>query len=138
MYQIPIIDRTTLSRSAGPVCMTRAAMRPAKSFWKNVQPCRTTCQWFCQRTRLVSPGTSTWLVTSACARCASGRSTISSSAMPASWRPASRQIVSGRCEETSVTIRPMNTGIAASSSATTNPVTKSAASSRGIWRTKCQ
>ena len=42
--------------SAGPVCMTRLAMRPAKSFWKKVQLWRTTCQWLCQRIRLVRPG----------------------------------------------------------------------------------
>ena len=36
--------------------MTRFAMRPAKSFWKNGQLWRTTCQWLCQRMRLVAPG----------------------------------------------------------------------------------
>ena len=48
---------TTLSRTALPVCITRLAMRPAKSFWKNGQLWRTTCQWLCQRIRLVTPGT---------------------------------------------------------------------------------
>ena len=35
MYQTAVISATTLSRIAGPVCITRVAMRPAKSFWKN-------------------------------------------------------------------------------------------------------
>ncbi|WP_315855139.1 hypothetical protein [Chenggangzhangella methanolivorans] len=33
---------TMLSRSAGPVCITLVAMRPAKSFWKKPQDWRTT------------------------------------------------------------------------------------------------
>ncbi len=36
-------------------------MRPAKSFWKNGQLWRTTCQWLCQRIRLVTPGTTALL-----------------------------------------------------------------------------
>ena len=36
---------------------SRLAMRPAKSFWKKGQLWRTTCQWLCQRIRLVTPGT---------------------------------------------------------------------------------
>ena len=43
----------TLSRSAFSVCMTRLAMRPAKSFWKKGRFWRITCQWLCQRIRLV-------------------------------------------------------------------------------------
>ena len=54
MYQAASNAITTLSRSDGPVCITRFAMRPAKSFWKNPHDCRTTCQWFCQRMRLVT------------------------------------------------------------------------------------
>jgi hypothetical protein len=56
MYQTARMLETTLSRTALPVCITRLAMRPAKSFWKNGQLCRTTCQWLCQRIRLVAPG----------------------------------------------------------------------------------
>jgi hypothetical protein len=133
-----MIERTTLSRKAGPVCMTRAAMRPAKSFWKNVHPWRTTCQWLCQRTRLVRPGTSIWLTTMNCAKCEAGRRIISSAAISRSCPPASTQIVSGRCEETKATTRPMNTGIAASVIATKKPVVNRASTGPGIWRTKCQ
>ena len=53
-YQTAVTDATRLSRTAGPVCITRLEMRPAKSFWKNAQLCRTTCQWLCQRIRLVN------------------------------------------------------------------------------------
>src|SRR5438874_1818769 len=112
MYQMPRIDRTALSRNAGPVCMTRAAIRPAKSFWKKVHPCRTTCQWLCQRTMLVRPGISIWLTMMACAKCAAGRTTRSSTAIATSWSPARSQIVSGSWAETSETIRPMQTGFA--------------------------
>jgi hypothetical protein len=58
MYQTALTTCTTLSRRAGPACITRLAMRPAKSFWKNGQLWRTTCQWLCQRMRLVAPGMS--------------------------------------------------------------------------------
>ena len=63
MYQTPRMDETTDSRSALDVCITRLAMRPAKSFWKNGQLCRTTCQWLCQRMRLVTLGTTALLRT---------------------------------------------------------------------------
>ena len=42
MYQTVLIETTMLSRSDGPVCMTRLAIRPAKSSWKNDQFWRTT------------------------------------------------------------------------------------------------
>ena len=57
MYQIARMLDTTHSRTALLVCITRLAMRPAKSFWKKGQLCRTTCQWLCHRMRLVAPGT---------------------------------------------------------------------------------
>ena len=63
MYQTPVISATRLSRIAGPVCITRLAMRPAKSFWKNAQDWRATCQWFCQRIRLATLAAMAWLVT---------------------------------------------------------------------------
>ncbi len=63
MYQTAVNDETRLSRTAGPVCITRFEMRPAKSFWKNAQLCRTTCQWLCQRIRLENGPASAWLVT---------------------------------------------------------------------------
>ena len=48
-------------------------MRPAKSFWKNVQLCRTTCQWLCHLTKLVNPGAKAWFVTRYCASNAVGQ-----------------------------------------------------------------
>ena len=36
-------------------------MRPAKSFWKNAQDWRTTCQWFCQRMRFDTLAAIAWL-----------------------------------------------------------------------------
>jgi hypothetical protein len=63
MYQMAVTDETRLSRSAGPVCITRLEMRPAKSFWKKAQLWRTTCQWLCHRIRLVNGPAMAWLVT---------------------------------------------------------------------------
>ena len=74
MYQTPVISATTVSRIAGPVCITRLAMRPAKSFWKNAQDWRTTCQWFCQRMRFDTLAAIAWLESRFCAVIASGRS----------------------------------------------------------------
>ena len=62
-----MISATRVSRIAGPVCITRLAMRPAKSFWKNAQDCRTTCQWFCQRMRFDTLAAIAWLATRFCA-----------------------------------------------------------------------
>ena len=89
MYQAASNDITTLSRSAGPVWITRLAMRPAKSFWKNVQLCRTTCQWFCQRIRFDRPGFTIWLISTTWQSSTDGRSTSSTTAMPASCGQAS-------------------------------------------------
>src|SRR3972149_3776422 len=58
MYHTARMADITLSRRALAVCITRLAMRPAKSFWKNGQFWRTTCQWLCQRIMLVTPGMS--------------------------------------------------------------------------------
>ncbi len=123
MYQTARIDDTTDSRSALLVCITRFAMRPAKSFWKNGQLCRTTCQWLCQRMRLVTPGTTALLRTRLSASSVSGRNTSTSAAMPismgvAAWKAAARSLAS-----ISVTSLPMNTGISVSTSATPSPVT---------------
>ena len=84
MYQTAVSSATSVSRIAGPVCMTRLAMRPAKSFWKNAQLCRTTCQWLCQRIMLPTLAAIAWLAMMFCAVSASGRSTSSTTAMPAS------------------------------------------------------
>ena len=96
-------------------------MRPAKSFWKKVQLWRTTCQWLCQRIRLVSPGAIAWFVTRYCAKIAAGRSTSSTAAMPISCGAASRSRLCGSCAVISETTRPRKTGIVASSSATAKP-----------------
>ena len=82
MYQTLVSIATMVSRIAGPVCITRLAMRPAKSFWKNVQDCRTTCQWFCQRMRFDTLAAIAWLASRFCANIASGRAISSTSAMP--------------------------------------------------------
>ncbi len=96
MYQTASVAITTLSRSAGPVCITRLAIRPAKSFWKNVQLCRTTCQWFCQRIMLDKPGAIAWLVTRMLRQQRSRPRRISSTAaIPSSCRPCSRNSVAG-------------------------------------------
>ena len=95
MYQTARMLDITLSRSAFAVCITRLAMRPAKSFWKNGQLWRTTCQWLCQRIRLVAPGISTlWRIEmsthATSGRATSTRTTIATSsghcASSAAWR----------------------------------------------------
>ncbi len=138
MYQTALVPATTLSRRAGPVCITRLAIRPAKSFWKKVQLCRTTCQWFCQRIRFDIPGAIAWLVTRYCASNAAGRNSSSTAAMPSSWWPATANRRSGLSDDTRLTTRPMKTGIRVSSRATTSPATNRAATSPGACRTKCQ
>ncbi len=84
MYQMARMLDTTDSRSALLVCMTRLAMRPAKSFWKKGQLWRTTCQWLCQRMRLVTPGTTALLRMRLSASSVSGRPISTTSAMPTS------------------------------------------------------
>ena len=64
---------------------------------------------------------------SAATKCAVGRKTRNSAAISNSCPPASRQIASGWVEVTSATMRPIETGISASTIATQNPVTNSAA-----------
>ena len=86
MYQTARMEETTDSRSALLVCITRLAMRPAKSFWKNGQLWRTTCQWLCQRMRLVTPGTTALLRTRLSARSVSGRPISTTAAMPIEHR----------------------------------------------------
>ena len=84
MYQTARMLAMVDSRSAMPVCMTRCAMRPAKSFWKNGQLWRMTCQWFCQRTRLVTPGMmALWRIATS-TRITAGRTRRISATMPAS------------------------------------------------------
>jgi hypothetical protein len=88
MYQTALVAETMLSRRLGPVCMTRVAMRPAKSFWKKLQLWRATCQWFCQRMRLVRLELMAWLVMRFCISSAEGRTSSRTSAMSSSWPPA--------------------------------------------------
>ena len=64
MNQTAVSSETRLSRIAGPVCITRVAMRPAKSFWKKAHDWRATCQWFCQRIRLATLAAIAWFITS--------------------------------------------------------------------------
>ena len=122
MYQSARMLLTTHSRTALLVCITRFAMRPAKSFWKNGQLCLTTCQWLCQRIRLVTPGTTALLRTRLSASIASGRPISTTATMPSSIGVAASKAAarSGAC--ISVTSLPMKTGIAVSISATHSPV----------------
>ena len=138
MYQAASKVITRLSRSAGPVCSTRLAIRPAKSFWKNVQLCRTTCQWFCQRIMLARPGLTTWLIMRFCQNSAAGRASSSTAAIAANCGQASCHSAPGAWVETSATTRPMKAGIEASSTAISPPPRNSPAVSQRAWRMKCQ
>ena len=128
----------TDSRSALLVCITRFAIRPAKSFWKNGQLCRTTCQWLCQRIRLVTPGMTALLRTRLSASSVSGRNTSTIAPMSSSIGVAARKAAARSAASISVTSLPMNTGISVSISATARPVTNIAANSHRVCRTKCQ
>ena len=139
MYQTARMLDIALSRSACAVCMTRFAMRPAKSFWKNGQLWRTTCQWLCQRIRLVAPGTrALWRIDDVDEdrerphdehehdhreqhrpRCASS----------AAWRSGA---------SISETSRPMKSGMTVSSSATARLATNMAPYQPFVCLTKCQ
>ncbi len=119
MYQTARMLDIVLSRRAGAVCMTRLAMRPAKSFWKNGQLCRITCQWLCQRMRLVLPGISTICRMAMSTMYATGRTSSTSAIMPTSTGH-SRSIAARRSPDSiSDTRRPMKSGSTVSSSATT-------------------
>jgi hypothetical protein len=61
MYQSAVTEAVKVERTEAPVCITRLEMRPAKSFWKNAQLWRTTCQCACQRTRPVNGAEMPWL-----------------------------------------------------------------------------
>ena len=138
MYQTARMLAITLSRSALAVCMTRLAMRPAKSFWKNGQLWRTTCQWLCQRIRLVAPGMiALWRIATS-ASITSGRTMSTSATMPTSsghWSFSAAWRSTASMSDTSL---PMNTGITVSISATARLVTNISAYQPLVWRTKCQ
>ena len=138
MYQTARMLETTLSRTALLVCMTRLAMRPAKSFWKKGQLWRTTCQWLCQRIRLVTPGTTMLLRTRLSTSSTSGRPNSTSADMPSSIGIAPASAAARSVASIRRTRRPMNSGITVSISATARPVTNSVAYRPLVWRTKCQ
>jgi hypothetical protein len=138
MYQTARMLDIALSRSELAVCMTRFAIRPAKSFWKNGQLWRTTCQWLCQRIRLVAPGTSALCRIATSLKIASGRTTstraiIATSIGVSAASAAARSVVS-----ISATSRPMKSGITVSSSATARLAANIAAYQPFVWRMKCQ
>ena len=138
MYQTLVSSATRVSRIAGPVCITRLAMRPAKSFWKNVHDWRTTYQWFCQRMRFDTLADTAWLAIRFCVVIANGRAISSTSAMPRRCGQKFANSLSGGLEVISVTMRPMKMGIVESSSATMKPAANSPANSPLDWRAKCQ
>ena len=138
MYQTARMLAITLSRNALAVCMTRLAMRPAKSFWKNGQFCRTTCQWLCQRIMLVTPGISAFWRINMSARLASGRTKSTSATMPASKGHCASRAAWRSTASISETSFPMNTGITVSISATARLVMNMSAYQPLVWRTKCQ
>ena len=138
MYQTAVSSATSVSRIAGPVCMTRVAMRPAKSFWKNAHDWRTTYQWFCQRIRFETLAAIAWFETRFCAVRAIGRSTRSTNAMPSRCGQNFSNSSSGLFDVMSVTMRPMNTGMRVSSSATTNPAANRPSKRPRACLAKCQ
>ena len=138
MYQMARMLAITLSRSALAVCITRLAMRPAKSFWKNGQLCRTTCQWLCQRMRLVAPGMiALWRIATS-ASITSGRTRSTSATMPTSRGHWSSSAARRSVASISDTSRPMNTGITVSIRATARLVTNISAYQPLVCRAKCQ
>ena len=118
MYQTARMADITLSRNALAVCITRLAMRPAKSFWKNDQFWRTTCQWLCQRIRLVAPGISAFWRIAMSASSTSGRTMSISTTMPSSIGDCCASAAWRSAASISETSLPMNTGITVSISAT--------------------
>jgi len=137
MYQTARMLANTLSRTACAVCITRFAIRPAKSSWKNDQPCRITCQWLCQRTSVVAPGISTLCRIATSTNSTSGRSTSTAASMPASTG-ASRASAAARSVASIIdTRRPTKSGISVSTSATARLVANTAAYQPGVCRRKC-
>src|SRR5216684_173599 len=121
MYQTLVSIATSVSRIAGPVCITRLAIRPAKSFWKNAQDWRTTYQWFCQRMRFDTLAEIAWLAIRFCVVSAIGRATSSTSAIPTAHGHNFRNRQSGGLAVTKLTIHAMNDGMVERSSASTKP-----------------
>src|ERR1700719_3361473 len=111
MYHTPVMRATSDSRTAGPVWITREAMRPAKSFWKNAHDWRATYQWFCHRIMFETLAEIAWLATRFWPVNASGRTSNSTAAIPTSVRHDSAHSLAGSLDVTKLTTRPMNTGI---------------------------
>ena len=138
MYQTARMLETTLSRSELAVFITRLAMRPAKSFWKNGQLWRTTCQWLCQRIIVVTPGITALLRTRLSRPSATGRPNSTSPATVASSGHCARSASARSGSVMSPTSLPISTGTSVSISATTSPVASIARYRPLVWRTKCQ
>ncbi len=138
MPQMAVMPATALCRTAGPVSMTRDAIRPAKSFWKKGQLWRTTCRWLCQRTILVTLTTIPAFEIRFWVAMAAGRANSTTSAMVASRVPLRARNVSRGVVVMARTSRPMNQGTEASSIATARPAAKRAAKSKRACPTKCQ
>ena len=134
MYQTAVNSATRLSRIAGPVCITRLAIRPAKSFWKKLHDWRTTCQWLCQRMRLATLAAIAWLAMMFCRVSAAGRSTKSTAAIASKNGQNVANRFPGGLPVIKVTMRPMNTGISESSSATAKPAANRPANRLLAWR----
>ena len=100
------------------VCITRLAMRPAKSFWKNGQLCRTTCQWLCQRIRLVTPGTTRVVAHEAVGEQRQRPADQHERRHADQHRHGGAKAAARSLASISVTSLPMNTGISVSISAT--------------------
>ncbi len=113
-------------------------MRPAKSFWKNVQLWRTTCQWLCHRIRLVKLGAIAWLVNRFFRNNPAGRTTSSTAAMPSSCQCARAQSSAAPRLLASATTLPRKKGMRLSTTAVKMPTANSARTSARDWRTKCQ
>ena len=138
MYQTARMLAIALSRSALAVCITRLAMRPAKSFWKNGQLWRTTCQWLCQRMRQVAPGISALCRIAMSASSTSGRTMSTSPTIPRSSGHCAASAAWRSVASISDTSLPMNSGITVSSSATARLAANIAANQPFAWLTKCQ
>ena len=138
MYQTARMLDITLSRRELAVCITRLAMRPAKSFWKNARPWRSTCQWLCQRIRLVAPGISAFWRIAMSTRITSGRTMSTSATMPSSIGACCARAAWRSAASISDTSLPRNTGITVSISATARLVANISAYQPRVWRTKCQ
>ena len=138
MYHTARTPETALSRSELPVCITRLAMRPAKSSWKNGQLWRTTCQWFCQRTKLVKAPITALKRSRLSNSKAAGRKTNKKTNIRPNMGPASRSAASRSIAIISPTNLPIKSGMTVSLSATNRQLSSIAKNKARDWRKKCQ